>query len=313
MTGRKTKILIADGNARNYPIFERGLKNFDLTFAQNGADSVKLLKEKDFNLLIINNSLSEMPAGGSVTDGGLELLRETQRLSGNTLPVILVINEGEEKAAIAARKAGASDTLSHLELESRILPMTVMRALEHKKWEKLYLNLSENQVSSYLKDPLTQIYNKYYFNTRLKEEMSRSERYDFPLTMALFHIDQYPEMRKKYGKQTTDQLMKELGQYLVLGFRSSDLLARLDEDQFVLLQPHTTLDEARLAWERLFNNLADHSFTVDGKNFRITLHVAMTALNKQIEEIDALIQKMEKYIDQNGDDARHLLLYAPEA
>ena len=131
--------------------------------------------------------------------------------------------------------------------------------------------------------------------------------------MAFFHIDQYPEMRKKYGKQTTDQLMKELGQYLVLGFRSSDLLARLDEDQFVLLQPHTTLDEARLAWERLFNNLADHSFTVDGKNFRITLHVAMTALNKQIEEIDALIQKMEKYIDKNGDDARHLLLYAPEA
>ena len=328
LTRQKTKILIAGGNVHNHPIFERGLKDFDLTFAQNGADAVKLLQEKGFNLLIIDNGLSGMSgaatptrgpfgAGGGNTIGngnatgvGLDILCETQRLSGNTLPIILIINEGEEKAAIAATKAGVSDTLSQPELESPILPMAVMRALEHKKWEQLYCNLSENRVSSYLKDPLTQTYNKYYFNTRLREEFDRSERYDFPLTMALFHIDQYSEINKKYGKKTTDQIMKELGQYLVSALRSSDLLARLEKDQFVLLQPHTTLNEARKTWERLLNNLVNHPFIVEGKNFCITLHVAMMALNKQIEQIDALIKDMNDYVREKSSSSEHLLLYA---
>ncbi|MBI2340238.1 MAG: diguanylate cyclase [Deltaproteobacteria bacterium] len=300
----KIKILIADGNARNHPVFERGLKGFELVFAPSGPEAVTLMQETGFALLIIDNGLSGMTS--------LDLLGESRRLSGNTLPAILIVNDGEEKTAIAAKKAGASDYLNRHELESPILPMAVMRALEHKKWEQVYWNLSENQISSYLKDPLTSVYNKHYFNTRLAEERRRSRRYDFPLTMSLFHIDQFFEMNKKYGKKTAEQILKDVAQYLVRDIRGSDLLARLDNDRFVLLQPHTKLDEARATWERLLNNLANHPFTAGGKNFSVTLHVAMTSLNREIEEIDRLIKSMDEYVEENGENASRLLLYAPE-
>lgn len=173
-------------------------------------------------------------------------------------------------------------------------------------------SLAENEVNSYLKDPLTKVYNKYYFNTRLKEELNRSQRYDFPLTLALFHVDQYSELKKEYGKEVTDVILREMGQLFVTSLRSSDLLARLFKDQFVMLLPHTTLSQAQVIWNRLLGKLEIQPFTIKGRNFCVSVHVALTSLNKQIEQIDTLIKNLDKFISQHRSSQEHLLLYAPE-
>lgn len=183
---------------------------------------------------------------------------------------------------------------------------------EHKRWENVYRSLSNEPEKLSLTDKLTGLYNKHYFETRLAEEIKRSRRYAFPLTLVFFNIEQFDVISGKYGAKSGNGLLRELAGRLKPALRGSDLLARVKNDRFAMLLPHTSAKDALATWQRIKNMVSGNPFTLGEENFCITLKGVMTELNREIEAIDRLIENLEKFMTHSEFCNEPLPLYLEE-
>ncbi|MDO8519434.1 MAG: diguanylate cyclase [Deltaproteobacteria bacterium] len=290
----KKEIVLIGLPETDHPLFLGALEDFSVRFFATWGEAAKIVgNESEPELLFIDHPKDKPP---------LELLRHLKTISLKT-PVILILNEGDEKTAVSAAAQGVSDYLVRGELIPAIIRMAVTRAIEHRKWETLF------HAAGSLKDPQTGLFNKAYLETRMSEEVKRSERYSFPLTMVLFTLEQFDFITEKYGKETVDALMGELSGHLSKDLRGSDLLARIAENRFALLLPHTSVNTALVAWERLLQTVSEHPFRLKGDNFYISLKGVLTPLNHEVETIDALLAKMESCMEENASSEDSLRLF----
>lgn len=89
-------------------------------------------------------------------------------------------------------------------------------------------------------DPLTQAYNRGYFDVKLAEELTRIERHASPLSIITFDIDLFKQVNDKYGHPVGDQVLKQLVSISTGTVRNTDLLFRIGGEEFVLMLPDTS-------------------------------------------------------------------------
>ena len=88
-------------------------------------------------------------------------------------------------------------------------------------------------------DPLTQAYNRGYFDVKLAEELVRIQRHYSHLSMINFDLDLFKQINDKYGHPVGDQVLKQLVELTKLMVRNTDLLFRVGGEEFVLMLPDT--------------------------------------------------------------------------
>jgi diguanylate cyclase (GGDEF)-like protein len=100
-------------------------------------------------------------------------------------------------------------------------------------------------------DGLTQIHNKRSFETSIEREISRSHRYRRPLSLLLFDIDHFKLINDKFGHLAGDAVLRQLAALVSANIRREDILARVGGEEFALIVPELTLEQARLCGEKL--------------------------------------------------------------
>ena len=100
-------------------------------------------------------------------------------------------------------------------------------------------------------DPMLDIYNRRYFDRRIDEETQRSRRYNQPLSIILFELDQFESIAKKHGRLVGDVVLRKVSDYLVGSVRASDIVARYDEHKIVVATTQTKPDMAIMLADRL--------------------------------------------------------------
>lgn len=100
-------------------------------------------------------------------------------------------------------------------------------------------------------DPLTHAYNQRYFQRRLIEEISRARRYRHPLSIAMLDIQGLEGIRDILGQAAGDQLLVTLSDIIRDNTRDNDILARYDDNKFILLLPETNYAGASAMVARL--------------------------------------------------------------
>lgn len=106
---------------------------------------------------------------------------------------------------------------------------------------RLRLELAQNHVSSKmwrevaLVDPLTKLCNRRYAERRLKEEILRSERKGYPLTLVAFDLNNFKRINDDLGHEAGDAALRSFAECLQKLARESDVVARFGGDEFLLL------------------------------------------------------------------------------
>lgn len=100
-------------------------------------------------------------------------------------------------------------------------------------------------------DPLTGLRNRRYLETRLEEELARSQRDWRPLVCVLLDIDHFKRVNDEHGHLVGDQVLRELAQRVGREVRASDVAARYGGEEFVMLLPNTGLNAGHAVAERV--------------------------------------------------------------
>ena len=100
-------------------------------------------------------------------------------------------------------------------------------------------------------DQLTQVFNRVKFNDSLNREMIRSKRYQTELSLIMIDIDHFKEINDTYGHDMGDDVLKSLAGLLKESTRETDICARWGGEEFMLLLPHTNLENASKLAERI--------------------------------------------------------------
>jgi two-component system, cell cycle response regulator len=99
-------------------------------------------------------------------------------------------------------------------------------------------------VRSGLTDFLTGWHNRRYLNARLKEELSRSQRQGTNLTCLVIDLDHFKQINDKHGHLAGDAALREAALRVDAHIRGSDAAARFGGDEFVVLAPGITSEQA---------------------------------------------------------------------
>jgi diguanylate cyclase (GGDEF)-like protein len=93
-------------------------------------------------------------------------------------------------------------------------------------------------------DPLTRLYNRRAFTERLSLESARSVRYEHPLALVLCDLNGFKALNDAHGHAAGDEALEQIGAVLRRGLRRADSAYRIGGDEFALILPETTAEDA---------------------------------------------------------------------
>jgi diguanylate cyclase (GGDEF)-like protein len=148
----------------------------------------------------------------------------------------------------------------------------------------------ERQASQ---DPLTGLSNRRRFEEDLATAMARSRRDRSTGALLMLDLDRFKQVNDSQGHPAGDRLIKEIAEVLRRRTRESDSLARIGGDEFAVILPRCSREEARLAAEAIADEVRDHRSEAAPGPVTVSIGVSMfgqdprTSVATMISEADA--------------------------
>jgi diguanylate cyclase (GGDEF)-like protein len=136
-----------------------------------------------------------------------------------------------------------------------------------------------------LTDALTQVNNRRYFDTRLKEAVSHALRHQQPLAAMMFDLDHFKQVNDQHGHQGGDSVLQQSAVLIQECLRASDSFARYGGEEFVALLPGTDVVTAAEIAERIRLRIAEYVFALPGAvSLKLTVSIGVAPM--QLESVD---------------------------
>jgi diguanylate cyclase (GGDEF)-like protein len=108
-------------------------------------------------------------------------------------------------------------------------------------------------------DALTGFFNQRYFHETLRRESLRAQRYDRRLALLILDLDDFKAVNDRIGHLAGDAVLAQVAERLRNEIRSVDIGCRVGGDEFAVIMPESTADDAAQLFERMHNSLVGMS------------------------------------------------------
>lgn len=150
-------------------------------------------------------------------------------------------------------------------------------------------------------DAMTGVNNRRNFLVLAETEWSRFRRYGRPLALLMFDIDFFKSVNDQYGHDVGDEVIKSVSDTLQKHRRASDVVGRLGGEEFALMLPEATLDNAVAAGERFRKLIGDRVIAVGEQQLSVTIsvgasvaHAGMSGVAELIKEADVALYEAKR-------------------
>lgn len=114
--------------------------------------------------------------------------------------------------------------------------------------------------SMVIRDVLTGLYNRRFFEMQLTRELAAFQRHNQPSSLLMLDVDNFKSINDRFGHSMGDHVLKGLGLLMLDALRIEDYCCRYGGDEFAILLPNTHLKDAYLLAERLRARVLNKSF-----------------------------------------------------
>lgn len=106
-----------------------------------------------------------------------------------------------------------------------------------------------------VRDPLTGLYNRRFFDEALAQNIETARRYGRELSLVLFDLDRFKKVNDTFGHEAGDAALQTFAQLLLETVRKADVVCRIGGDEFAVILPETELSNGWKFTERFFQYL----------------------------------------------------------
>jgi diguanylate cyclase (GGDEF)-like protein len=133
-------------------------------------------------------------------------------------------------------------------------------------------------------DGLTGVFNHRYFQNTLEQEISRATRHESSLSLLLVDIDHFKVFNDTYGHQVGDFVLTQFAATLKAHLRNYDTLSRYGGEEFAIILPETSEEEAYLVAEKLRGIIAGKTFEDSRHSYTVTASFGLSTCRPGIED-----------------------------
>lgn len=272
----RVRVLVADDSRVIRKAITKILNNeFDLVEVGDGeAAWDQLLRDESIQVLV---SDIEMPK----LDGYSLICRvraaETERV--RNVPIIVITGADDELTRERAFACGATDFIIKPIDGVQLLARTRAHAKLDQTTRKLEETSTALEEQSAI-DPLTQLHSRRYFIQRGVQDLAYVKRHNNDLSIIRVDIDNFRSIYKKYGDQTSDQILVWLAKILVSSSRKEDTVARIGGGEFAVLAPSSGRMEAAVLCERMRTGVAVSPFTNESATIPLTISLGLASYGR---------------------------------
>ncbi|MGA7732056.1 MAG: diguanylate cyclase [Chloroflexia bacterium] len=161
--------------------------------------------------------------------------------------------------------APSSDTSTQLidmitSMSDSDLQMRVEGALRSRSLLKALAVENARLEAERLHDPLTGLFNRRYVMIRVEEEVRRSARHAYPLSCLIVDLDRFGDVNDAWGHMVGDSVLRDVAHIVTRTMRTTDIVCRYRDDEFLVLLTDTDAPGAQIAANRLRDGIAAHDF-----------------------------------------------------
>ena len=285
-------VLVVDDDPDARWLLTRSLARGDLQAveARSGEEAVErvLARPGEVDAIVLDVMLPGM--------SGFDVVRALKRIpAAATIPILLVTARATaEDDIVRGVEYGAVDYItkpfSHV-----VLTAKVRAACERSRNErKLRYELRFAELHAMI-DPLTGLFNRRHFETRLKEASSYSKRHEEPFAVVMLDLDHFKRINDTYGHTTGDQVLTQFASAVRSVLRGEDVAFRYGGEEFVLLLRACDATRAAEVTTRLRRTLQERPYRFpDGTSRPITFSAGVTAaLDREGYSGDELVERAD--------------------
>jgi len=298
----RTRILLIDDDQRILRLLQHQLRRegYDVITANSSKDGLKRAMELCPRIVITDWEMPEMT--------GIQLC-QTLRLTeaGRKMYILIVTAREDDDQAVEAFGAGADDYVVK-PFNPRILlariragqRMILMRQ-QVEESERVRLRqvaelgiLTRKLRAAAMTDALTELPNRRYAMTRLKQEWETSVRTGRPLSVVMVDIDHFKRVNDLYGHDAGDAVLRDTAQILKSKSRAGDVLCRLGGEEFLSIHVGCDLTSAEQCAERLRVAVETHEPSHHSFHESVTISLGVAQRTEGMTCIDDLLKAADE-------------------
>ena len=291
---RKARIAIVDDSKFSINVINNILELHQIQKRDSYIDPQELLdSEKTYDIYLVDMVLPRI--------SGKQMVIQLRKK--NPHAVIIIISALDNyNSIIHALDAGADDyiikpfdaRLMMARLKTNFRNFTIMKELEQQK------ELHEQMA---ITDYLTGAKNRRFLFDQLEKELRRAKRHEHPLSVLLLDIDHFKNINDEYGHVKGDEILKKLSEMFLKECRNIDIFGRYGGEEFVLIMPETSLDNAAQTADRLRQLFNSIIFKENGSSFKASFSGGVCQW--QDETVEGLLKKADSLLYQAKDSGRN--------
>jgi len=295
------RVLVADDDSISRMVLRNLLIKwgYEPVEAQDGTQAWEILQSKDSPRLALVDWM--MPG----MDGPELCRRIRQSTQIDYHYIILLTSRDSKDDLVDGLNAGADDYITKpymaQELEVRLRVGKRIVTLQKSLQEALELQRYQAQH-----DPLTGLLNHGEILRILDQELQRADRQASNLTVMMGDLDHFKNVNDTYGHVAGDAVLAEVSERMKKNLRLYDSIGRYGGEEFLLVLPGCSQDEARLIADRIMSSIRDNPIVFHDQQIAVTISLGIAFNNTEVaEKMVDIIQAADSAMYQAKQNGRN--------
>lgn len=231
--------------------------------------------------------------------------------------IFVIQADVETELAAYALDMGASDLVTG-DASMAEVAMRLEALLRRKSRTDQLRATIRTGLEAAVSDPLTGLHNRRYAMPHMQRMLERAVQTRKPVAVMIADMDHFKRINDTYGHATGDAVLIETAERLRENLRAVDLVARIGGEEFLIVLPNVTLENARKAAERLCNRIHEKPFSLPGadQSLLASISIGLTVFEprsaleamQDIPEPQALLERADAALYKAKEKGRNRVL-----
>jgi len=288
LRGSGGRVLIVDDNERQARKMAEHLAAEHRPTVESDPAAALIAARGPVDLMIVNVSSAEFD--------GLRFVAQTRSTeAARRIPILAVVDPADRPRLLKALELGVNDILPR-PVDPEELEARARTQIKRKRYADFLKQKLDYSLEMAVTDALTGLHNRRYMAGQLQALMSRAGQGGDGVAVLVMDIDHFKLVNDGFGHDAGDEVLREFAVRLATNVRAIDLPCRLGGEEFVVVMPGASLEDATHVADRIRRDVGGQPFPIMNgtEALTVTVSVGVAASTGLDDTPDALLKRADE-------------------